>query len=171
MLFRSATALSILRDVTDSLARQGIERLVIVNGHGGNDFKPMVRDCQLSSGVTIVVVDFWRLRPDVLAECFPDPGDHAGTLETSLLLHLRPEWVEMHRAGDGAAALVAIPALRQANAWTPRPWSRVQPDTGSGDPRGSSAEAGARYLAAAAASLADLLVALSALERGGDVFA
>ena len=77
----------------------------------------------------------------------------------------------MHRAGDGAAALVAIPALRQANAWTPRPWSRVQPDTGSGDPRGSSAEAGARYLAAAAASLADLLVALSALERGGDVFA
>lgn len=167
----TATALAILRDVTDSLARQGIDRLVIVNGHGGNDFKPMVRDCQLSSGVTIIVVDFWRLRPEVLAECFPDPGDHAGRLETALLLHLRPGWVEMARAGDGHAALRLAAGVRQANAWTPRPWSRVQPDTGSGDPRGSSAEAGARYFAAAAASLAELLVAVSALARGDDLFA
>lgn len=167
----TSTALSILRDVTDSLARQGIDRLVIVNGHGGNDFKPMVRDCQLSSGVTVVVVDFWRLRPDVLAECFADPGDHAGTLETSLLLHLRPDWVEMPRAGDGRAAHRLSPSLRQANAWTPRPWSRVQPDTGSGDPAGSSAAAGARYFAAAAESLAELLVAFSSLGQGGDIFA
>jgi len=168
--FSTATALAILRDVTDSLARQGIDRLLIVNGHGGNDFKPMVRDCQLTSGLTILVVDFWRLCPDVLAATFPDPGDHAGQLETSLLLHLRPEWVEMERAGRGGAAARLPDGIRQANAWTPRPWSKVQPDTGSGDPAGSSAALGARYFDAAAASLATLLTTLSGLDRGADVF-
>ena len=168
--FSTATALAILRDVTDSLARQGIDRLVIVNGHGGNDFKPMVRDCQLTSGLTILVVDFWRLCPDVLAATFPDPGDHAGQLETSLLLHLRPEWMEMERAGRGEAAARLPDGIRQANAWTPRPWSKVQPDTGSGDPAGSSAALGARYFEAAAGSLATLLTTVSGLDRGVDVF-
>ena len=164
------TALNILRDVTDSLARQGIDRLVIVNGHGGNDFKPLARDCQLASGVTILVVDFWRLAPEVLTATFPDPGDHAGRLETSLLLHLKPEWMEMHRAGTGAAVQRLAPGIRQANAWTPRPWGRVQPDTGSGDPAGSTAALGATYFEAAAASLAELIVTLSALPSGADVF-
>ena len=168
--FSTATALAILRDVTDSLARQGIDRLVIVNGHGGNDFKPMVRDCQLTSGLTILVVDFWKLCPDVLTATFPDPGDHAGQLETSLLLHLRPEWMEMERAGRGEAAARLPDGIRQANAWTPRPWSKVQPDTGSGDPAGSSAALGARYFEAAAASLATLLTTVSGLDRGIDVF-
>jgi len=166
----TATALAILRDVTDSLARQGIDRLVIVNGHGGNEFKPLVRDCQAATGVTIVVVDFWRLCPDVLAATFPDPGDHAGRLETSLLLHLRPAWVEMERCGSGAAVTRLPDGVRQANAWTPRPWSRVHPDTGSGDPLGSDAAAGRRFFEAAAASLAELLVTLSALPRGADLF-
>ncbi len=166
----TATALSILKDVTDSLARQGIDRLVIVNGHGGNDFKPLARDCQLASGVTILVVDFWRLAPEVLAATFPDPGDHAGQLETSLLLHLRPAWMEMHRAGKGEAAATLADGIRQANAWTPRPWSRVQPDTGSGDPAGASAALGATYFEAAAAALARLVETLSALPRGADVY-
>jgi len=166
----TATALALLRDVTESLARQGIDRLLIVNGHGGNEFKPLVRDCQAASGVTIVVVDFWRLAPDTLAEVFPDPGDHAGRLETSLLLHLRPEWVEMDRHGPGAAAAGLPEAVRNARAWTPRPWSKVHPDTGSGDPSGSSAAAGKRFFDAAAAALAEVLVTLSALPRGADLF-
>ena len=169
--FSTATALAILRDVTDSLVRQGIDRLVIVNGHGGNDFKPLVRDCQLTSGMTILVVDFWKLCPDVFSAVFPNPGDHAGQLETSLLLHLRPEWMEMHRAGSGQAAARLSEGIRQAHAWTPRPWSKVQPDTGSGDPAGSSAALGARAFEAAAASLATLLTTFSGLDRATDVFA
>src|SRR5215213_7794921 len=44
----TATALAILTDVARSLKLQGIDRLVILNGHGGNDFKPLVRDVQLA---------------------------------------------------------------------------------------------------------------------------
>src|SRR5437016_3135393 len=41
---RTATALAVLADVARSLAAQGIDRLVPLNAHGGNDFKPLVRD-------------------------------------------------------------------------------------------------------------------------------
>jgi creatinine amidohydrolase len=103
----TATALSLLRDVVLSLKRQGIDRLLIVNGHGGNEFKPLIRDLMLESGVLIVVIDFWRVRPEEATRIFAVPGDHAGELETSLLMHLRPEppcpgsWERSPAAGRG----------------------------------------------------------------------
>jgi len=162
----TATAAGILRDVVASLARQGIDRVVVLNAHGGNEFKPLVRDVALETGSLLVVVDFWRLRPDVLAGIFTDPGDHAGALETSLLLCLRPELVAMSQAGPGAAKPWALPALRQPGVWTPRPWSAVHPDTGSGDPAAATADKGRRYLAAIAQAIAAVLVELSAATRG-----
>ena len=61
--FSTTTALAILRDVTESLVRQGIDRLVLLNGHGGNAFAPLVRDVMLETGATVVVVNFWQLCP------------------------------------------------------------------------------------------------------------
>ena len=167
----TATALALLRDIASSLMRQGIDRLVIVNAHGGNDFKPLVRDVSLDTSIFIAVIDFWRVRPDVLARVFADPGDHAGDLETSLLLHLCPDLVLLPQAGPGAARPWGIPALKQPGAWTPRPWSRVHPDTGSGDPTAATAAKGREYFEAITAVVADMLVDLSAADpaalRGG----
>jgi len=162
----TATALGLLRDVVQSLRRQGIDRLVIVNGHGGNEFKPLVRDLELESGSLIVVVDFWRVRPDAVARIFAEPGDHGGDLETSLVMHLRPELVVMDQAGTGAAVPWKLTSLARANAWTPRPWSHVHPDTGSGDPSAATAAKGAEYFAAITEAVADLLVELSAARKG-----
>lgn len=158
----TATALAILRDVAASLARQGIRRLVIVNGHGGNEFKPLVRDVMLETGTTILVVDFWRVRPAELARIFADPGDHGGEMETSLVMHLRPELVNLSAAGPGRTVPWKLPAQDACGAWTPRPWSRVHPDTGAGDPVAATAAKGAEYFAAVTAALADLLVEFSA---------
>lgn len=162
-------ALALLEDVAASLVRQGIGRLVIVNGHGGNDFKPLVRDVMLATGITIVVVDFFRLAPAVAATTFPDPGDHAGQLETSLILHLRPQWVT-RLPGPGARAALLPRGLDQPGAWTPRPWSVVHPDTGSGDPAGATAARGRAFFEAAAAGLADLVVAWDTLPPGAGPF-
>ena len=162
----TGTALSLLRDVVMSLKRQGIDRLVLVNGHGGNDFKPMVRDLMLESGVLIVVIDFWRVRPEEAARIFADAGDHAGELETSLLLHLRPELVMMAQAGPGSTVPWALASLKASGAWTPRPWSHVHPDTGCGDPSAATAAKGAEYFAAITAAIADVLVELSAASKG-----
>ena len=42
--YRYETQQAILRDIVDSLSHQGMRRLLIINGHGGNSFKQMIRD-------------------------------------------------------------------------------------------------------------------------------
>jgi creatinine amidohydrolase len=164
--FTTSTALAILDDVARSLARQHIDRLVILNAHGGNQFQPLVRDVQSRHGILIVVANFYEMAPDMKQEVFDAPGDHADEMETSLLLHLCPDLVMLEQAGPGARRPFAIKSLLQAGVWTPRPWSKVHPDTGSGDPSRATAEKGKRYFEAVAAALADLLVELASAQKG-----
>lgn len=163
---RTATAAAILDDVARSLVAQGIDRLVILNAHGGNQFQPLVRDAQREHGVLVVVVNFYQLVPEAKAAIFERPGDHADELETSLLLHLTPELVEMDHAGPGERVPFAIEGLNQPGVWTPRPWSKCHPDTGSGDPALATAEKGAKYFAAVTEAFAGLLVNLGAAKKG-----
>ncbi len=161
----TATAAAILGDVVRSLTRQGIDRLVIVNWHGGNEFKPLVRDLQSRYDVLIVVT--YLVRPDMLADLFGDePGDHSGRMETSLLLHLCPELVRLEQAGEGRRVPFQIEELNQPEVWTPRPWSKSHPDTGSGNPAGASAEKGHRYFEAVAQAIANVLTGLSRASKG-----
>ena len=162
----ASTSLAILTDVTRSLKAQGIDRLVLLNAHGGNDFKPFVRDLQASSGVLIVLINFFQLRPDVVKEVFDDSGDHAGELETSFLLHVRPDLVQMDQAGPGATVPFKLKRLKQPGVWTPRPWSASHPDTGSGDPSKATADKGRRYVEALSEEIARVLAELSAARKG-----
>lgn len=162
----TATAAALLADVTRSLVRQGIDRLVVLNGHGGNDFKPLIRDVMLDTGAFVVLVNFFGVRPDALAGLFADPGDHAGEMETALVLHLRPELVVMAQAGDGRRLPWTLGSLGQPGVWTPRPWSHTHPDTGAGSPAAATAAKGAAYFAAVTEAIAGMLVELSAARRG-----
>ena len=164
--FRTATAAAILGDVARSLVAQGIDRLVIVNAHGGNQFQPLVRDLQAEHKLVVVVANFWQMLPEVCEGEFDDPGDHAGELETSLIMHLFPDLVDLGQAGSGERVPFAVEGLQQPGVWTPRPWSRSHPDTGCGDPRGATAEKGEKFFEAVAGALADLLVALERAEKG-----
>jgi creatinine amidohydrolase len=158
--------LAVLGDVVRSLARQHIDRLVLLNAHGGNQFQPLVRDLQSQHGVLIVVANFYEMAPDVKRAAFESPGDHADEMETSLLLHLCPELVELQHAGRGERVPFAIQAIAQPGVWTPRPWSKSHPDTGSGDPSRASAEKGKQYFEAVASALANLLVELAGAQKG-----
>ena len=161
----TSTAAAILNDVVSSLAKQGIDRLVIVNAHGGDDFKPLVRDVSAATGTFITVINFWQMIPDVVKSTFKEPGDHAGELETSLLLHLCPEWVKLKDAGKGATVPFNTPSLKQSGVWTPRPWSRSHPDTGAGDPSAATAEKGRAYFEAVSEAVAKVLVDLAKSDR------
>ena len=160
------TAAAILRDVVRSLSKQGIDRLVLLNAHGGNEFKPLVRDLVGEFGSLIVVVNFWQVAAEKPSEIFLSPGDHADEGETSLMLHLHPDLVVMEQAGDGRKIPFAIEALRVPGVWTPRPWSASHPDTGSGDPRQATAEKGRQYFEAVAAELARVVAGLSKATKG-----
>ena len=101
--FTTPTAAAILNDVARSLVRQHIDRLVILNAHGGNQFQPLVRDVQSQHGLLVVVANFYEMVPDVKRAVFEVPGDHADEMETSLLLHLCPDLVELEQAGRASA--------------------------------------------------------------------
>ena len=160
------TAGHLLSDIVASLKAQGIVRLVIVNAHGGNEFKPLVRDLTHRHGVFIAVVNFFQLCPDQCAEIFEEPGDHAGELETSLILHLHPDLVQLEQAGLGASLPFELPGLSGPGVWTPRPWSRCQPDTGAGNPVAATREKGEAFFEIITSEVGELVRSVSVAEAG-----
>lgn len=164
--FRTETAIAILRDVVRSLTKQKIDRLLILNGHGGNEFKPLVRDVAAEFNALIAVINFWQIekfQPDARNA---SAGDHADEMETSLLLHLCPQWVDMNVAGKGSRVPFAIDALNKPGVWTPRPWTASHPDLGSGDPTHATAEKGRVYFDKITTAVADVIAGLSSAKRG-----
>jgi creatinine amidohydrolase len=159
-----STQAAVLRDVTDGVERAGVAKLVILNGHGGNDFRQIIRELQPDTDVFLCTLN-WYACVDAKAH-FTDPGDHAGELETSVMQHIAPEMVApLSVAGDGNARRFRIRALREGWAWAPRQWTQVTADTGVGNPRAATPEKGARFLAAVAQRIAEFLVELAAADR------
>ena len=164
MNLRPQTQLAILRDLADVIRRAGISKLVLFNGHGGNHFKTMIRELSMDVPELFVCAINWYQAVD-WNEYFDDPGDHAGEMETSAMLHIASHLVRpLSEAGPGAARQPVVEALRRGWVTTQRPWTKVTDDTGVGDPRPASAEKGARYLADCAAAIADFLVDLAAVD-------
>src|SRR5687768_16730809 len=81
-----STQLAVLTDIAEALEEQGIPKLVILNGHGGNDFRQMIRELQPRFDLLIATLN-WYTVVDAKAH-FDAPGDHGGELETSLMMHL-----------------------------------------------------------------------------------
>lgn len=160
------TAAAIFRDVVRSLARQKIDRLIVVNSHGGNELKPLVRDLQSEFKSLIVLVNFWQTRTYKPDPACATEGDHANEMETSLMLHLRPEWVDMSVAGPGKRVPFTVEGLNQPGVWTPRPWSASHPDTGSGDPSHATAAKGKEFFEACSSAIADVILSVSKATKG-----
>ena len=162
----TTTAYAILRDVVRSLTTQGIDRLILVNGHGGNQFKPLIRDLQGEFEILIVLADFFNMAKKEFNAIFENPGDHADEFETSVMLHMYPELVQMEHARPGETVPFEIEGIIQDGVWTPRPWSSSHPDTGCGDPSLASAEKGEAYCNAVVAALSRLMVGIAKAEKG-----
>lgn len=108
-------------------------RIVLVNAHGGNV-------AALSSAVTQLTAENHTV---AWSPCVGKDGDlHAGRLETSLMLHLRPQAVRLERsaAGDGRPLIAILPELRAGGV------RAVSPSGVLGDPVGASAPEGAQIL-------------------------
>jgi len=151
----------VLRDLAQALAGQGIRRLVVLNGHGGNEFKAMIRDLQPQVPNLFLCVVNWWTAVDA-KPYFAQPGDHGGEMETSVVMHVAPELVlPLAEAGPGAERKARVVALREGWAWAPRRWTAVTEDTGVGDPSASTAEKGAKFFEAATERIAGFLVELA----------
>lgn len=150
------TQKGILRDVVRSLRGQGFDKLLIVNGHGGNTFKGMIRDLAFEwPDFTVLSTDWYAVERG--SDYFQAEGEHADELETSVLLHYHPELVDLSSAGDGKGNKFAVDELNRKTAWLPRRWKSVTSDTGIGNPHGATAEKGAKFAVAVAQRIAQLI--------------
>lgn len=155
-----STQTAVIRDLLPSLQDHGIRKLVILNGHGGNDFRQIIRELQPSTGIVLAQVNWYQVVP--AAGFFVEPGDHAGELETSLMLHLSPTFVRpLESAGPGKARTHRVAAFREGWAWMPRPWVKVTDDTGVGNPSESTARKGAAYFEAVTQAIGAFLCDLA----------
>ncbi len=156
-----ATQALVLRDIVDSLSGQNIKKLVILNAHGGNDFRQMIRELQgTCPDMFVSTVNWWRTAKDT--DFFDEPGDHAGELETSAVMHIAPDLVlPLSEAGLGKSNKIKLKAHQEGWAWTPRAWTKATNDTGVGNPARSTPEKGERFLAATAVNIASYLVELA----------
>ena len=157
-----STQAAVLADLAHSLDVQGIPKLVILNGHGGNDFRQMIRELQPKVKCFLTAVSWYKV-VDPKGH-FSDLGDHAGELETSVMLHIAPDLVQMSVAGDGHEKKPKIQAMREGWAWAPRRWTQVTADTGIGDPRAGTKAKGERYLNETVVRLSQFLVDLARLD-------
>lgn len=155
-----STQALVLADLVHSLAGQGFTKLVIVNGHGGNDFKQMIRELQPKTNIFLSTVNWYKIVDP--APYFDEPGDHAGELETSVMLHIAaPLVAPLSDAGDGAEKMSSLAAVREGWAWAPRRWTDVTTDTGIGNPAAATALKGDRYFSAVTSKLTKYFVELA----------
>ena len=107
------TLTRMLVELGESVARAGVRRLLLLNSHGGQPqiLDIVARTLRRSAHMFVVNASWMSLGiPDGLfAAAERQFGIHGGEIETSLMLHLRPDLVDMERARDfrSAAAEVA----------------------------------------------------------------
>jgi creatinine amidohydrolase len=158
-----ATQAAVLADIVSSLDGQGIHKLLVLNGHGGNDFRQMIRELQPRTRVFLSTINWWAcVDPKQFVE---ESGDHAGEAETAAMMHLAPDLVRpLNEAGPGRARPSRLTGVRDGWAWAPRRWTQVTADTGIGNPARATAEKGERYVNAAVERIAGFLEELAKLD-------
>ncbi len=155
-----STQMAILDDVITVLNRQGLKKLLIFNSHGGNNFKPIVRELGLRFPDMFICFSNWFQSMD-RANYFVEKGDHAEEMETSLLLYLKPELVLPKKFwGKGRAKAFKIKAFSEGWVWAERKWSQISEDTGVGDPAHATKEKGEQFFKDVTAKMGKLMLDL-----------
>lgn len=141
-----STHLAIVSDIVRSLEAHHIHKLVLFNGHGGNNFQFIARELYGKTPVFIAVVDWWKVASDMEEKIFENKGEHANEMETSLALELTPDLVHLDDADDGAVKSSSFEAINKGWVFIARPWHLVTKNSGHGDPGKASKEKGKKYL-------------------------
>jgi creatinine amidohydrolase len=142
--------------VGSQLAQAGFRRLVLFNAHGGQIglLEVAARQLRVAAPALAVLPCFLWRGPEGIAELVPEPersqGLHAGLAETSVVLHLQPDWVGAERPVDGLTAGSPPPPGWSLEGEAPSAWL-TREISGSGvvgDTTDASAELGARLFQA-----------------------
>jgi creatinine amidohydrolase len=157
------TLMSMIVDMVTQCREDGIGKVVIVNGHGGN---PAAIEAALReiAGMDNMPFVCWTggIAPPGFANPIEHPSDHGGESETSQMMWIRPDLVRRDRLEEFPFGRLRVEALAQTRFV--RPWHLYVPRSAGGETRASSAEKGKALVEAYAQGLAELLVELSKAE-------
>jgi creatinine amidohydrolase len=132
------TQMAVLTDVADVLNRHGILKFMILNGHGGNDFKQIIRELGFKFPKMFICCCNWYQSFEN-SDYFDESGGHADEMETSLMQLIAPELIlPLSEAGKGESKKFRIKAFNEKWAWAERRWTQVTSDTGIGNPAKAS---------------------------------
>ena len=160
-LFRFVT------DIVKSCLNSGVRKIVLLNSHGGNEMKPLLRELADKIDGQLFLCNWYQaLTKDDAGQIFEHPDDHAGEMETSFILAYYPHLVAKTPEGklaadDGVAAMTRFEAVNRGWVSITRPWHLLTTNTGSGYPHAASAEKIHQLMPILVDRLATFLVELS----------
>ncbi len=168
------TMLALLEDVCESIAEIGFDRILLVNGHGGNGPITSLVAGDLGvglDGVEVAEITYFSLGADAFANARRgEPGSayHAGEFETALMLYLHEELVELDAASDDPVTPISAHSPRDMFEGGPlgtrRAYERMTEDGVRGEATLATAETGEKLFEAVCDELAAVLVAVDELE-------
>ena len=117
MSLPATTYIDVVSDLVRCLAGHGVARILILNGHGGNEHPngTVVQRLVHDEGVHVVLASasYWTLGREAMASLgtydrFAHVPGHAGDFETSVVLALRPDLVDLGARREPLAALQGL---------------------------------------------------------------
>jgi creatinine amidohydrolase len=154
---------TVLRGICRSLTRHGFRNILLLNGHGGNvaALTVIVNELAPALNAPVATATYWLLAQPAFSKILEKQANvrHACEAETSMVLALKPELVDMSLAssavGPTSPELATIIGTSAAHRWQS---FRSRTTHGAiGDPRAASAEKGERLLQAASEAVTALI--------------
>lgn len=166
MNLNPSTLFLVLKDLVASLELSGILKLLLLNSHGGNDLKPMLRELYGQTRVQIFLCNWYQMIADQYSTIFEQRDDHAGEMETSFMMAFRPDLIGRNPDGsltadDGATSRSRFDAVNCGWVSITRPWHLLTSNSGSGNPHAATPEKGRQLMDLVVTRLSQFLVELS----------
>ncbi len=166
MNLNPSTLNQVITDLVASLVGSNVRKIVLLNSHGGNDMKPLLRElCDKTEG-QLFLCNWFQVLADIYHDIFEVPEDHAGEMETSFALAFFPELVRLNEDGslaadDGAIRPTRFEAVNQGWVSITRQWHLLTTNSGAGNPHAATAEKGKQLMEKLVERLSSFLVELS----------
>lgn len=156
------TLMQVVLDVIEALEQDGIRKIVLFNGHGGNTdtLRAALRQHshrRAEGQGAFVCLTSYAIPPGVIEH----PSPHGGEMEVSAIMHLRGDLVRSDKLGVFPIGELAVEALNRPEVYSVRPWHLHVPASAGGDVTKSTAEKGRQVMEHTAARFAELLTELS----------
>ncbi|HXV45648.1 MAG TPA: creatininase family protein [Nitrososphaera sp.] len=154
---RNSTLSTMICDACVSLAENRITRIIILNGHHGNmgalQYIAQELHGRLPRGVGVHTIHYWHMMKSEF--------DHAGEVETSLVLAIAPDLVRMDLAVPNSKKLSKSKAAYSSITNAPGSFPKITGNGVWGDPRKATAAKGEKWIQEIVAGLAKTMTELA----------